>query len=152
MEGYKICHKLCAKYVGFLEQIRLEVQLHYEFKLKPEAEPHHDSKNKNLPATGVFDSKDLEAFMENAENLVKLSVKKTKWFPKFLNRVIPGKQKKVVVEKVNLLLMYVKLFGKKYIDSLNGRTMLHIFSMGKYDYNNNILILPIHNAKIFLEN
>jgi hypothetical protein len=108
MDEYKICHQLGTEHLDFLEQIRLEVQLHYEFKLKPEAEPHHDSKNKGLPAFVIFDYKDLEAFMENDEKLTKMHGKAVKKANKLLKiPLIPKERKKVMREKIA---SYVCLF------------------------------------------
>jgi tRNA nucleotidyltransferase/poly(A) polymerase len=112
MDEYKICHNLCAEHVDFLEQIRLEMQLHYEFKFKPELEAQHESKNKNLPATSVVS--DFQAFIKNAKILEKLkadddlggkkahgkAVEKTNMFSKMLKFASTrNPSKKVVVEK-----------------------------------------------------
>jgi hypothetical protein len=113
MDEYKICHKLCAEHVDFLEQIRLEVQLHNEFKFTPEAEPSN-SKNKDLPATSVVS--DFQAFIKNAKIsiLEKLkadddlggkkahgkAVEKNNIFSKMIKCASTGNpSKKVVVEK-----------------------------------------------------
>jgi hypothetical protein len=123
MAGYKICHQLCAENLNFLEQIRLEVQLHYEFKSKLEIELHHDSKNKGLPESSVFS--DYQTFLENAKNLEKpkednlhgkahkKAEKMPNWLKKQMNCVFPGTEKdskKVVVEETIELASYVRFF------------------------------------------
>jgi hypothetical protein len=79
--------------MDFLEQIRLEVQLHREFKLKLEVQLGPE--NSDLPASVVHN--DFQAFMQNAHYLNKLNGKAKKanrW--KMFNCFVPEQHSKQV--------------------------------------------------------
>jgi hypothetical protein len=77
---FEIVPEMIVEHVNLLEQIKLEIRLHYEFKYVLTAVEfhHYDSNADDWPGTDHLNSKDLEAFEGIVKDLDKLNEKNIK--------------------------------------------------------------------------